>query len=836
MPTRSSKSRPSGNPAGTGETTLPKDENVSTDSGRLRKQPKTFHYGNPTGLQHSDYTIAWVCALKLEMEAAQAMLDVIHEPLLTDADDTNTYVLGSIKGHNIVIGCLLSYYPSPGSTAVVIANMMRSFPEIRRGLTVGIGDGVPSKVDLRLGDIVVGTSVIQLELGKSVEEGDLQRTAILRIPGQALMTALSALRAKHELAPSQVPFILQEKFEGNDPYSRPRLADSLYEPDYCHTSSGNCDTCDPSKLVSRPTRSPNDVRIHYGAIGSGDEYVRDGIIRDRLGQDLDIICFGVRTAGVMDTLPCLPILGICNYSDTHEDHEWKSYAAATAAAYARELLEILPVAQERAEIVCVPESYQPSPLAQRQRLPDYLRFNNIASQRLNIEPIHVQTCQWFISHPEYQAWLDPARLKEHNGILWIDGKPGAGKSTIMEFAYLEMQHRSHHDRGLVAAFFFEARAGYLKGSAQELYQSLLLQLLEGYPDLQMVLDDVELVPWIQETCPPSHVLEQVFCDAISALGQRPFTCFVDGVSECNEQEAVNMVRVLEDLAEQCAAKRIPFRICFSARHYPCIPILKGIRLTLEDQSGHAEAISAYVTSRIRLHNPTLVEEMKSEILRKASGIFTWVVQVVDILNKEHRRGGSALRKRFAESPKDLSKLFEDTLMRDREGLAIFQLCASWILYAKRPLHPKEFYHALWSGLAPKGLMDEELPNVNLPTVDGNPGQFERFVISSSKGLAEVKRSNPPTVQFIHESLRNFLLHKNPLRRVWSELQFNSEALAHTKIKRCCIFYMNYELLHVAARKLKSQSRSNRREEILREYPFLEYAKLNLSYHTSEAMK
>jgi 20S proteasome alpha/beta subunit len=42
----------------------------------------------------------------------------------------------------------------------------------------------------------------------------------------------------------------------------------------------------------------------------------------------------------------------------------------------------------------------------------------------------------------------------------------------------------------------------------------------------------------------------------------------------------------------------------------------------------------------------------------------------------------------------------------------------------------------------------------------------RYVDTASKGLAEVVRSSKPTVQFIHESVRDFLLGKSGKRKRW----------------------------------------------------------------------
>ena len=69
--------------------------------------------------------------------------------------------------------------------------------------------------------------------------------------------------------------------------------------------------------------------------------MKHGQSRDKLARDLDILCFEMEAAGLMDNLPCLVIRGICDYSDSHKSKEWQDYAAGTAAAYGKELLSVV---------------------------------------------------------------------------------------------------------------------------------------------------------------------------------------------------------------------------------------------------------------------------------------------------------------------------------------------------------------------------------------------------------------------------------------------------------------------------------------------------------------
>ncbi|KAK3614617.1 hypothetical protein LTR22_027716, partial [Elasticomyces elasticus] len=143
----------------------------------------------------------------------------------------------------------------------------------------------------------------------------------------------------------------------------------------------------------------------------------------------------------------------------------------------------------------------------------------------------------------------------------------------------------------------------------------------------------------------------------------------------------------------------------------------------------------------------------------ASGVFMWVVFVVDILNEEFRRGCIfAVKQRLHEIPIRLSDLSKDLLRRDALNMADVLLCLQWILFAKRPLTREEFYFAMVAGLyddlhhgiewIPEPWVLEEI------TVE----DMNRFVLNSSKDLAELTKSiTTPTVQFIHESVRDFLI-------------------------------------------------------------------------------
>ncbi|EED12703.1 kinesin light chain, putative [Talaromyces stipitatus ATCC 10500] len=309
-----------------------------------------------TSLTHNDYTIAWICALPLEVAAACVMLDKMHSGLPQPFNDSNAYQLGELNGHYIVIACLPAGVYGTVSAATVISRMRSTFPRLQYGLMVGIGGGIPSKNnDILLGDIVVSKpvgkygSVIQYDYGKAIQSGQFEPTGTLNKPPQVLLTHMSQMEAKQTTGGENdilkiVEDVLERNPDINERFSSPEQhMDLLFHPSYHHvTGEDTCEDCDKEQLIKRHPRETRTPYIHYGLITSGDKVVKDSETRDRLAQQHGILCFEMEAAGLMDKLPTLVIRGICDYCNSHKQKQWQGYAALAAAAYAKLLLSVIP--------------------------------------------------------------------------------------------------------------------------------------------------------------------------------------------------------------------------------------------------------------------------------------------------------------------------------------------------------------------------------------------------------------------------------------------------------------------------------------------------------------
>jgi nucleoside phosphorylase len=286
--------------------------------------------------KHEDYKIAIICALPKELRAIRAIFDSPHQDLPRRENDTNTYVLGRVGSHNVIAACLPYEESGTNAASKVASDMEKSFPSVKWYFVVGIGGGVPSKKhDIRLGDVVVSTAIIQHDKGKRIQDNSkFQSTGIIHRPARSLMTAISRLQSDLDIRPHFLEPHIERILNLRPEYRSPEREDKLFEPHSQHEDGQEtCKNC-MGPEVHRKSRSAG-PHVHYGLIASGNQVIKDATVRDRMGTEMEVLCFEMEGAGVMTTGQCLIIRGISDYADSHKNDEWHNYAAATAAAYTK---------------------------------------------------------------------------------------------------------------------------------------------------------------------------------------------------------------------------------------------------------------------------------------------------------------------------------------------------------------------------------------------------------------------------------------------------------------------------------------------------------------------
>jgi ankyrin repeat protein/nucleoside phosphorylase len=768
------------------------DEASSSAVARSVKRLKT--------LPMSQYTIAWICTSGLYLDVAKKMLDEVHAKPPTGAIDAKIYVLGSIGPHNVVIAC------------PVMSSQLRDLPgrlpglfrTIKLVLILGSGGGIPSPThDIRLGDVVVGTR------REVYSASDTEHLAPLAA------SVVGAFRARYESSNGrEFESILDSQSKKHPDYKHPNLRDRLFRATYSHLVSGgapssmvadsrpansdpfssggnmpgeasNCDHCDESQTVLRSVRTTQVPMVYFGGILSGPIIIKDAVLRDELAKNSSKICVDHWEAGKSSGIPWIHIRGICDYSDTHGNRGWQRFAALSAASLAKDLMADVPVAAPS-----IPSSKHVSVdyfLWKRRELLQSFKFERMDARFHNIKLALRKTCGWLPELPEYQQWLDFRGIEQHHGILWIRGKPGVGKSTIMKFAYTQMLRQQNSESSVVVSFFFNWRGGGLEKGMFGLYRSLLTQILEALPAFENLLDRPH-IPWSREgsPCPSPDILKALLKDAVLKLGQSTLTCFIDALDECDSEEAEGIVSFFQDLSDTAVKEGIRLRICISSRHYPCIDSRTGISVTLEALDGHATDLSYYIRDKLQVNGD--VHGLQHKVLEGSAGIFLWVVLIVDMLNKAHRQGRTVSLTMLSQASSPLADMWIDILRRSPTPTTAHELSTMWMLSAARPLNLHEYHHALWSGLKMNGLGADPPPGGNIDELEATAASS---VVYFSKGLAEVTRGEGSTVQFIHKSVRSFLLEGDGLE-LWRGKDVIHAGKRHEFIKQCCSFYLSHE--------------------------------------------
>uniref|UniRef100_A0A8H7NI08 NACHT domain-containing protein n=1 Tax=Bionectria ochroleuca TaxID=29856 RepID=A0A8H7NI08_BIOOC len=452
-------------------------------------------------LANADYTIGWICAIKLEHVAAAVFLD--------EKDEEPEYVLPREYGIS--------------SATSVARDMLHTFPNIRIGLMVGIGGGAPSKKhDIRLGDIVVSaphhgnSGVFQYDFGKTIQDREFHVTKVLDQPPMVLRTAIHGLETEYEIEGHQFDMTIDYILKGNErlqhKYKRPEPnSDKLYRSDVVHPPEYDSDcvaACgdSPSKLIARRQRrkGEDNPAIHYGLIASANQLMKDASVRDRIAAENNVLCFEMEAAGLMNHFPCLVIRGICDYSDTHKNDIWQGYAAMAAAAYAKDLLykiapskvegerrlgELIQSVSERVDDVhqLASETRDTTKLIQDgnylNKIRNWLAPPDPSTNLNQARSMHYRgTGQWFLNSNAYSGWK-----KEKNSFLWLNGIPGCGKTVLSSTIVTDLDPANSNPR--VLYFFFNFN-DVEKRSLENAIRSLIFQLYAKHIIVRSEVDAV----------------------------------------------------------------------------------------------------------------------------------------------------------------------------------------------------------------------------------------------------------------------------------------------------------------------------------------------------------
>ncbi|KAH8763193.1 hypothetical protein F5883DRAFT_377791, partial [Diaporthe sp. PMI_573] len=408
-----------------------------------------------------------------------------------------------------------------------------------------------------------------------------------------------------------------------------------------------------------------------------------------------------------------------------------------------------------------------------------LSYEHYLDRYQSIAPAHKRTFSWVFNtaNTSSEGKQLTQWLRQGQGVFWITGKPGSGKSTMMKFLCDDAQTKTALQewacgKGLaIVSHYFWLSGTMIQKSQEGLFRSLFYGIFQQCPEL------------VQKVCParwaaagrdggtesrqPHWTLNELLTASssmtkISQLGSK-FCIFVDGLDEYHGDH-IEMCNAIQKLGT--ASHDI--KLCVSSRPWNDFEdafgggphILEMHQLTAGDIRGYAHArLSEHRAWTTVSADTGLATSLIDLILRHAEGVFLWVV----LVTKEIREGLSNydsledLYRRVEGFPSDLGEFFKHILesidpFYHAKMSTSLQLCLAAAQPLQLPIyhfHEREHADSDYALKLPILQPTEEAAEERCKVVG-------KRLKGWCKGLLEVQKQDGLNVQFLHRTVRDFL--------------------------------------------------------------------------------
>jgi hypothetical protein len=304
-----------------------------------------------------------------------------------------------------------------------------------------------------------------------------------------------------------------------------------------------------------------------------------------------------------------------------------------------------------------------------------LHFKQIKERHSDIPDAHRSTLEWIFDPSggvNFTAWLTSEKVSD--GIYWITGKAGSGKSTLMKFiqrhpkTYELLLQGSPGQEVIIATHYFWSAGTSLQKSQAGLFRTLLFQIFSQSPAM------IPLVASNRWEGSLFATLESWSRDELLAAFKnlaivRPaeklkFCLFVDGLDEYDgdHRELAEVFRLLSQSPH--------LKLCLSSRPWQdFVDAFGESEWCLRVQELTKGDIKRYIKDNLEKEKRFLqlqrrdqigARELARQIQDMAHGVFLWVYLVVRSLIRglvNHDKMEDLLR-RLNDLPSELEKYFE----------------------------------------------------------------------------------------------------------------------------------------------------------------------------------
>ncbi|KAF8252051.1 hypothetical protein K440DRAFT_497098, partial [Wilcoxina mikolae CBS 423.85] len=378
---------------------------------------------------------------------------------------------------------------------------------------------------------------------------------------------------------------------------------------------------------------------------------------------------------------------------------------------------------------------------------------------------HEGSLQWLWTHEQYMQWS----TSNDSSLLYIQGKPGSGKSTVAKFFKDNLPKQAPRN-AIIASFFYSFREGEQEKSHYYMLRSILYDIL--YQDesffylFQMEYREYKAKCRERKGADLSKWHYNSLKKILLSLGNDPrdehLYLIIDAVDESNETDRKAIFDLLFKL---CSKEACTVKVFIASRPVLAFEVTanKFSSLsyhTIRMQDMNKRDIEYFVSSFLPDFDlpPDTVTEATKYIVEHADGVFLWVRLVESVL-RGYAMTGCTKRRIYAvlgDLPNALEGLYGH-ILRDlgkgshddiRDGIKMFE----FVLFACRPLKVPELQHALAIPNNPNEEFSSLIEYFTYNTVYG----MKKRIIHCGRNLIETN-VHDNSVQVMHPTVRDFFL-------------------------------------------------------------------------------
>lgn len=334
----------------------------------------------------------------------------------------------------------------------------------------------------------------------------------------------------------------------------------------------------------------------------------------------------------------------------------------------------------------------------------------------------VGTGKWLLEDLTYAKW----HRGSTSSLLWLHGKVGAGKSTLVSIVIEDAMRRFEAGQSPPPVYFYCSRdpAEPQRSDPAAILSSIVRQLScaeLGLPLLPPVIEKYEKKG--QGFSSQGLQIEESRELITKLIEHYPVTTIViDALDECNPEKREMLLDAIESLLQDSSlgllkvflSSRDDQDIACTLREYPNLDLVSS-RNSADIEAFVREETNRLVKKQRLLRNSHAKEALKTLIIdqvsRGADGMFRWAGLQLELLCT--LKLDQDIKAKLGRIPPKLEQLYQEIYEKNllkyasEVGQSIIENIMKWLLCAQRPMKSSEFCTAVVLNTAPAEELTKE---------------------------------------------------------------------------------------------------------------------------------